>query len=197
MELSLSKFSLKRINIDNSGTEKLMNRKSLKPELMKLIFRSLTILIVLAIYWSCASIISKSNWPLTINTNPNGAKVEITNKQGLVVYAGNTPATMVLKSGAGYFAKNSYRVKLTMAGYGEKIIPVECSLNGWYIGNLLIGGFLGMLIVDPLTGAMYKLDIAYINETLTKTTVNFEPSLRIIDISRIPENLKEHLVSIK
>ena len=27
-------------------------------------------------------------------------------------------------------------------------------MNGWYIGNILFGGLIGFLIVDPLTGAM-------------------------------------------
>jgi len=30
-------------------------------------------------------------------------------------------------------------------------------MSGWYWGNILIGGLIGMLVVDPLTGAMYKL----------------------------------------
>lgn len=31
-------------------------------------------------------------------------------------------------------------------------------MDGWYMGNLLFGGFIGFLIVDPATGAMWKLD---------------------------------------
>jgi hypothetical protein len=31
-------------------------------------------------------------------------------------------------------------------------------MDGWYIGNILFGGLIGILIVDPLTGAMWKLD---------------------------------------
>ena len=30
-------------------------------------------------------------------------------------------------------------------------------MDGWYIGNILFGGLIGMLIVDPATGAMYNL----------------------------------------
>lgn len=30
-------------------------------------------------------------------------------------------------------------------------------MNGWYIGNLLFGGIIGLLIVDPATGAMWTL----------------------------------------
>jgi hypothetical protein len=32
------------------------------------------------------------------------------------------------------------------------------TIDGWYWGNLLIGGIIGMVFVDPLTGAMWKLD---------------------------------------
>ncbi len=30
-------------------------------------------------------------------------------------------------------------------------------MNGWYWGNFAIGGLIGFLIVDPLTGAMYRI----------------------------------------
>jgi len=164
---------------------------------MKFLSKTLSVIVIITILSSCASIVSKSSWPLTVNTNPNGAKVEITDKKGVVVYNGNTPATMSLKSGAGFFAKQSYKVKLTMDGYGEKIIPVECKLNGWYIGNIVFGGLIGLLIVDPATGAMYKLDREVINETFTKTTSSNEPSLRIMNINDLPESMKTHLVCIK
>lgn len=164
---------------------------------MKFLSKTLSVIVIIAIFSSCASIVSKSSWPLTVNTNPNGAKVEITDKKGVVVYNGNTPATMSLKSGAGFFSKQSYKVKLTLDGYGEKIIPVECTLNGWYIGNIVFGGLIGLLIVDPATGAMYKLDREVINETFTKTTSSNEPSLRIMNINDLPESMKTHLVCIK
>jgi hypothetical protein len=164
---------------------------------MKRFIKSLTILVVLAILSNCASIVSKSNWPLTINTMPGGAKVEITNKSGTVVFSGYTPATISLKSGAGYFTKESYKVKMSMLGYGEKIIPVECKLNDWYIGNIVFGGLIGMLIVDPITGAMYKLDTQYLNETLVRISANRQPALQILEINRIPDSWKDHLISIK
>lgn len=164
---------------------------------MKFLSKTLSVVVIISILSGCASIVSRSSWPLTVNTNPNGAKVEITNKKGVVVYNGNTPASMSLKSGAGFFAKQSYNVKLTMDGYGEKIIPVECQLNEWYIGNIVFGGLIGLLIVDPATGAMYKLDREVINETFTNTTSSNEPSLRIMNISDLPESMKKHLVCIK
>lgn len=145
---------------------------------------------------SCATIVSKSNWPLTVNTNPSGAKIEITNSKGIAIYSGITPATLKLASGAGFFAKQSYKIKLTLDGYAEKIIPVECTLNGWYIGNLVFGGLIGFLIVDPASGAMYKLDTEYISESLVKVTAQTDPSLNILDINKISPSMKNHLVAL-
>lgn len=144
---------------------------------------------------SCASIVSKTNWPLTINSNPSGAQIVVTNRSGVEVYKGNTPASMTLKSGAGFFKKESYKVKFTMTGYDIKEIPIECKLNGWYFGNILIGGLIGMLIVDPATGAMYKLDKEIYTETLTKSTTSSQ-SLKIYGLNEVPEHIRTHLIKI-
>lgn len=80
-----------------------------------------------------------------------------------------------------------------MEGYESKKINIECKLNGWYFGNILIGGLIGFLIVDPATGAMYKLDSEGITENLTKVPA---ASLNIIDKNNIPPNWKAHLVKL-
>jgi len=58
------------------------------------------------LFSSCASIVSKSNYPLSINSSPSKAKVSITDKKGKEVYLGNTPANVKLKAGAGFFSKS-------------------------------------------------------------------------------------------
>jgi len=48
---------------------------------------------------------------------------------------------------------------------------LEGTPGGWYIGgNLLFGGGMGWLIVDPSTGAMWTLEPADMSVTLKKTT---------------------------
>jgi hypothetical protein len=49
-------------------------------------------------------------------------------------------------------------VRVSKDGYESVDIAVAGTVNGWYIGNILFGGLIGMLIVDPLTGAMYTLE---------------------------------------
>ncbi len=147
---------------------------------------------------SCATIFGKSSYPVSINTSPTGASISITDKKSKEVYKGTTPSTVTLKSGAGFFSKAEYQVKLSSPGFGEQVIPVNYKLNGWYFGNLLIGGVIGMLIVDPATGAMWKLDTPPINVTLAKSTgAILPPTLKIIDIKDVPQSMKSSLVKLK
>src|SRR5690606_31669 len=110
------------------------------------------------LFSSCATIFTKSSYPLSINSSPNNAKVSITDKKGKEIYLGTTPATVKLKAGAGFFSKAEYQVKFSSPGYEERIVPIIFKLDGWYFGNLLVGGVLGMLIIDPATGAMWKME---------------------------------------
>ena len=64
------------------------------------------LLLSVTILTGCASIVSKSSWPFTVDSNPSGANVSITNKAGKEVYQGRTPASMKLKSGSGFLAKS-------------------------------------------------------------------------------------------
>jgi len=45
---------------------------------------------------SCASIVSKSKYPITINSRPSDAKITITDKKGVTVFSGLTPAMLKL-----------------------------------------------------------------------------------------------------
>lgn len=105
----------------------------------------------------CASIVGESRYPVAISSAPPGASFEIADKNGVVMHSGNTPSTVMLKSGKGYFTGQTYTLRFKKEGYPDKTIELDSSLSGWYWGNILIGGLVGMLIVDPLTGAMYKL----------------------------------------
>ncbi len=126
--------------------------------------------LLLLFFTSCASIVSDSKYPVIINTAPNGSQVSITDKQGEVVFKGNTPAVVKLQSGNGFWGKARYHVQLTKKGYDSKIITIDTSLDPWYWGNLVFGGPLGFLIIDPATGAMFKLDTKSISETMVKSS---------------------------
>ncbi len=151
-----------------------------------------------ALFSSCATIVSRSTYPIAIDAEPMGTTVSITDKKNKEVFKGQTPATATLKSGAGFFSKAEYQVKLSAPGYQEQVIPINFKINGWYFGNLLIGGFIGMLIVDPATGAMWKMNTPPIKVALNKATESAEtPTLKVIDIATISPEMRAQLVQIK
>lgn len=167
---------------------------------MRRIFLKPTVLVMTTavLLSSCASIVSKSSYPVYIRTNPVGANVSITDKKGKEVYKGQSPASVTLKSGAGFFSKAEYHVKLSSAGFEEKIVPINYKLNGWYFGNILFGGAIGMLIIDPATGAMWRIQDPVVDETLVKTTASISPNptLNIVNIKDITKEMKSQLVRI-
>jgi len=149
---------------------------------------------------SCATIFSKAKYPVTINSTPQGADVTITNRRGEQIFSGKTPNLIKLKPGGGYFTPARYTIKITKEGFTSKTVELRATINGWYFGNFVLGGLIGLLIVDPATGAMYKLKQLDVNETLeseTKTAATQTHQLRIYDINEIPESWKSKLVAIK
>ncbi len=145
----------------------------------------------------CASIVSKGSYPISINSTPSGAKITVKDRYGYDIYSGNTPANLKLKAGADFFAKASYTVTFEMEGYEKRTVPIEFKLDGWYFGNIVFGGLIGVLIVDPATGAMWKLKTEFINETLSSTTsTTNEASLKVLGYADIPESWKDKLVRV-
>ncbi|MFA7115820.1 MAG: hypothetical protein WC140_01105 [Bacteroidales bacterium] len=160
--------------------------------------QSITIILLIGIILfspSCASIVSTSSYPLLVNSSPSEANIIITNKKGIEVYSGTTPTVIQLDANSGFFGKACYQVKFTKEGYDSKTVPVFFKLDGWYFGNIIFGGLIGMLIVDPATGAMYKLDTEFLNETLTQSTASITiKKLKIYSLNEIPNEWKENLV---
>lgn len=60
-------------------------------------------------------------------------------------------------------------------------------------GNLAIGGAIGMLVIDPLTGGMWTLP-----DSIAATLGNSEAtvSLKIIDKASLPKGLEKSLIRI-
>lgn len=114
----------------------------------------------------CASIVSHSQWPVYIDSEPPGARFSVENRSGKQVYEGITPAHVTLRSGGGYFVPQRYMMKFKKDGYQSVETPLGCTLNPWYFGNIFIGGVIGMVFVDPITGAMYKPETDHVNVLL-------------------------------
>ncbi len=128
----------------------------------------LAITAAVALSGGCASIFNGGNRSISVSSQPAGAKVSVT-KVGLdqVVQTGMTPLTVSLDPRRGYFMGQGYTVKFELAGYKTTEITLRPELSGWYFGNILIGGVIGMVVVDPLTGSMWNLTPDKIEQVLS------------------------------
>ena len=108
----------------------------------------------------CASIVRGGSQEINISSSPDQATFEIRDNHGnSTPISGVTPGKVTLKKGAGYFKGGSYTVTLNKPGYAPSTVHMDSSISGWYMGgNLLVGGLIGYLIVDPATGAMWNLE---------------------------------------
>jgi hypothetical protein len=102
---------------------------------------------------------SGSRQDIRISSSPDNAKVTIYDNHNMKVWDSSTPAIVNLRRGDGYFSGASYRLEITKDGYEKQTIQISPRLNGgWYLaGNLLLGGWIGWLIVDPISGSMWVL----------------------------------------
>jgi len=144
----------------------------------------------------CATIIGGTTQPLTIKSTPEGAAVSVTNRVGEKIHSGLAPLTVVLNRGAGYFKPEIYTIKFEKDGFENKEVVITAQVNGWYFGNIIFGGLiLGMLIVDPNTGAMYSLTTDKLDEALLAVgakTSKSDGSLTVVSIAEVPAALMKN-----
>ena len=119
----------------------------------------------------CATIIKGSRQSVSIFATPAGAQVTIYDDSGSVIVSQQAPCTVKLHRGSGFFSAGEYRVQVEKPGYAPAIVTISGSVGGWYVvGNFFIGGLIGWLIVDPLTGAMWNLSPKSVNAVLAQQT---------------------------
>jgi hypothetical protein len=106
---------------------------------------NLLIVFMAVIASGCASIVGGgSSETLTFNSEPDGATVTISGRT-----VGKTPVSVEVKRD-----KNK-TVTFEKDGYKTQTAQLSTTLNGWFWGNILIGGFLGST-TDSVSGAMYE-----------------------------------------
>ena len=114
----------------------------------------------------CATIIQGTSAPVSINSVPGSANVEIKRSDGIVVGQGQTPMTVNLGKGKDYI------VTISLDGYEPQIVPIlkgDIEIGAAVCGNVLCTGLLGV-VIDHFSGAMYKLEPGTINVSLKEVT---------------------------
>ncbi len=107
---------------------------------------------------SCATIVSGSKQKVTFISSPTAASIFIND-----IEVGQTPLKTKLKR------KQDHHIAIKMEGYQTFETKLTKKFNAWYIGNVMLGGFIGF-IIDPITGAMYTLSPKLIDAQLVNGT---------------------------
>ncbi|MBV9494681.1 MAG: translation initiation factor 2 [Acidobacteria bacterium] len=113
--------------------------------------------------FGCASIVHQTTQQVPVASNPPGAAVtvacgDVNNDPKLV-----TPTVVTVH-------RKPARCTISLAkdGYAPASIDLQRQMSGWYLGNVLFGGIIG-LIVDAANGAMY-------NRTPDRVDVSLAPA---------------------
>jgi PEGA domain len=150
----------------------------------------------------CASIVHSGNRAISINTDPPGATASIRKAGGSledVVIVQKTPCTVSLDPKKSYFRGQTYTLRLEMPGYQTTEVELTPKMSGWYWGNLLIGGLIGMLAVDPATGAMWNIEPDKIDHKLAggqSSLIKNETGFVVVLVSDLTPAEREHMVRL-
>lgn len=128
---------------------------------MRKLFLFLTVSILAGFLSNCATVMRDNHQAVPIKANVEKVDIKITNKAGEIVFEGQTPTTLTLNTAAksGYFNPEKYTITASKDGFQTQTNIIDWHVSSWYwAGNLAIGGLIGYLIIDPITGDMYYLD---------------------------------------
>lgn len=150
----------------------------------------------------CASIVHGGNRDIAVATRPTGATVSVRKSGGSVmdvVAVDKTPCTVSLDPKKGYFSGQSYTLRLEMPGYKPTEVELTAKMSGWYWGNLLFGGLIGMLAVDPATGAMWNIAPDKIDRKLINgesAMIQNKAGFLVVLEADLTSNERQHMVRL-
>jgi hypothetical protein len=147
----------------------------------------------------CATIVHSGPRPIAVASAPAGAKVSIYDRSNTLVQTNTTPFVAQLPTKYGYFKGQNYRLVFEMPAHATAEVELKSSLSGWYFGNVIFGGVIGMLIVDPLTGAMFNLSPEKIDQSLTASqaqVIKDRTGFLVVLASQITERERTQMVRV-
>ncbi len=112
---------------------------------------------------SCATIVSPGPWSVPIASDPAGAVVTYQGNQ-----VGVTPCVVPMR-------RRCSQVELELAGHHKHVVEVGTQFNGWFFGNIIFGGLIGVA-VDAISGATQVINdnaimVALVQDSLPAPSV--------------------------
>jgi len=120
-----------------------------------------------------------------VSSSPTGAKVTIDNKD-----FGVTPIVADLRR------KDHHFIKIELEGYQPYEITLTRKTSGWVWGNIIFGGVIG-LVIDAISGALYKLQPNEVNAALQHLSLGKLEGKIIIVVVLEPDQKWEKIGNFK
>ena len=153
---------------------------------MKKLFTTLGVALVVLLS-GCGTLKHGSTQNIDISSSPVGAEVVINGSE-----YGVTPLTIELER------RSSHTISVSLAGYQNFQIIVDRKWSKWAIGNILLGGPIG-LIIDHSTGGMYRLSKSQIVaqlESTGMTDVSVDDETIYVTVAMEPQEDWEYIGSL-
>ena len=116
----------------------------------------------------CSTFMCGKNQTVPVSSRPPGADVTVYNKYNDVIFNGVTPCDVILPRGDADTGAGYYKVTVVKPGYESVEVDLVGKVNRAYYANVMNAG-LGMITLDPYTGAMWTLVPMEINPHLVVT----------------------------
>ncbi len=127
---------------------------------------------------------------------PTQLTVEVSRSEGHFVHRAKTPVTVTLSKRKKYFEGEDSTIKLMRDGKVVGQTELKSQLDKWYLANLIHRGTLGMLVVDPITGAIWTMDEeVFVAENLSTGSKGAQ-TLQITTLDDVSEEIPTSLVQI-
>ncbi|MFM7605832.1 MAG: hypothetical protein ACKO8Z_11640 [Prosthecobacter sp.] len=170
---------------------------------MKTVIAFTTVLCLAASLTGCATIFNRNQKNINVTSTPSGLNFEIKDRGGLVVYRGTTPTTVKLSTSYGYFKSQNYTLNATRNGKVVGTRTIDARVTPWYWGNFILGGLLGLVVIDPLTGSMFTLPAdAHIGHAapdsgpLALQRPGKSDEVHVVSLADVPPHLRSKLVRL-
>ena len=147
------------------GSFPVKQKRPEKAKKMKTIKQLSFIILAIIFLPSCATIISGQRQQVSFSTDPSGAEIRV---DGMPV--GITPLSTKIK-------RTSHAVNFQKEEYKDVDYYFHAKFNGWYLGNLLLGGLPGM-IVDLIVGSYQNIDDA-VYKKMERINMNYSQNVEI------------------
>ena len=118
----------------------------------------------------CSTVMCGKNQTVPVTSRPPGADVTVFDKYNDVIFKGVTPCDVTLARGDSdsETGASCYKITVVKPGYESVEVDLVGKVNRAYLANVMNAG-IGMVTVDPYTGAKWTLVPMEINPHLVMT----------------------------